>query len=126
MADSFLAHLAEGEARGGFQTDDVLAAMLPLLRQIARFHSLDLVAPLEGLAAVTVSDTGALHLAGDGLTPRNQKERVEALQRPIVSALRVVGQGRLTADTDEGLSWQDMRVGEAGGDITRPAYLPGY
>jgi len=126
MAEAFLDHLAAGEAKGGFQTDDVLAAVLPLFEEIARFHARDRVAPLEGVAAVTVAETGALRLAGDGLLPRKRKDRVEALQRPIVSALRVVGHGRLTADADEGVSWRDLRVGEAGEALTRPVYLPGY
>jgi len=126
MAEAFLDYLYAGQANGGFQTDDVLAAALPLLRRIAAIHEEGLVAPLEGVAAVTVADSGALQLRGQGVQPRRQSARVEALQRPVVSALRVVGEHRLTADADDGLSWQDLRVGEPAEALARPAYLPGY
>lgn len=126
MANPFLAHLAAAEEKGGFQTDDVLAAVLPLFRQIADLHAEERVAPLEGVAAITIAESGALRIDGDGIAPRDRKDKVEALQRPLVSALRVVGQGRVTADADDGISWQDLRVGESEEALTRPVYLPGY
>jgi hypothetical protein len=126
MAERFLEYLATAESKGGFQTDDVLAAVLPLFRQIAHIHDDHRVASLEGFAALGVTETGALQLTGEGRTPRDQKTRVDALQQPILSALRVVGHGRVTADADEGLSWQDLRVGKADEALSQPVYLPGY
>ena len=45
----FLQLLRRGEGVG-FQTDDVLAAVIPLFRQVAAWHEQSLVAPLHGLA----------------------------------------------------------------------------
>ena len=56
VAPGFLAFLRQGLDRGGFGTDDVLAALLPLFEQIQTQHELDQVAPLNGLSAIDLVD----------------------------------------------------------------------
>ena len=41
----FLKFLAAGVANGGFETDDTLAALLPLMKQVLAAHEAGLVAP---------------------------------------------------------------------------------
>src|SRR5687767_8249746 len=53
----FLVFLRRAADAGGFGTDDVLAAVLPLLEQVAQAHQNQRVAPLDGLAALRVEDT---------------------------------------------------------------------
>ena len=53
----FLAFLQRGADAGGFGTEDVLAALLPLFEQVAQAHQLNQVAPLDGLAALRIEET---------------------------------------------------------------------
>ena len=55
-ASSFLAFLRRGADAGGFGTEDVLGAVLPLLEQVVLAHQQDQIAPLDGFAAVRVED----------------------------------------------------------------------
>lgn len=124
----FLAFLKRGAEAGGFGTDDVLAALLPLFEQVAAAHQQQRVAPLDGIAALRVEDTvlavdpAALHAA------RKNPVRIEALQKPAAAAaLDVVGESRRTSDIDAGtLDHRDLRIGDPGAELVRPVYLPGY
>ena len=42
--------------RGGLATDDVLASLLPLFRQVAACHEGGFVAPLRGIDALVADD----------------------------------------------------------------------
>ena len=53
-AESFSHYLIDGIAQGGFQTDDVLAGVLPLMRQVIETHSQGRVAPLIGISKLKV------------------------------------------------------------------------
>jgi hypothetical protein len=123
----FLAFLRTGNDAGGFATEDVLAAVLPLLDQVAAAHQRGLVAPLDGIADVRVHES---RLAIDGTvfhSSHKNLERIEALQRTAGVAVEIVGETRRVADVDEG-AWRetDLRIGRAGEAIVRPVYLPGY
>src|SRR6266540_7520852 len=60
-ADShFLRFLEGGIARGGFETDDVLAALLPLMKQVLAAHQAGLVAPLNGIQDLLIAAEGHL------------------------------------------------------------------
>ena len=52
----FLAFLEAGIAKGGFETDDVLAALLPLMKQVQAAHEAGLVAPLDGIKHLTIAE----------------------------------------------------------------------
>ena len=45
--------------REGLSTDDVLASLLPLFRQVAACHERGLVAPLQGLEALVTSTSSS-------------------------------------------------------------------
>src|SRR5688500_2401065 len=90
--------LLESGGDTGLPPDDVLAAVLPLFRQVAAWHEQSLVAPLNGLARLAADETGALRCEGTPLAPQSNPSRVEELQRPPASALRVIGQARVTSD----------------------------
>ena len=45
----FVKFLEAGLAKGGFKMDDVLAALVPLMKQSLAAHEAGLVAPLEGI-----------------------------------------------------------------------------
>src|SRR5438132_13643847 len=56
----FLKFLEAGIVKGGFETDDVLAALLPVLKQVLSAHQADLVAPLNGIEVLVVLEEGRL------------------------------------------------------------------
>jgi hypothetical protein len=131
MAESapLLALLDAGLSRGGLQTDDVLALVLPLLREVAALHEQGLVAALDGVSAYRVADAGTLALLRpQGAPPTSNREAIERLQAPVASVLRVVGETRLTHEADTGLAVENLAVaqGDAQAPLTRPAFVPGY
>src|SRR4030095_12850340 len=97
MSETLFLQLLNRGGDVGFQTDDVLAALLPLFRQVAAWHEQTLVAPLHGLTTVTVDEPTLLRCDGTAITPTVNLARVEQLQRPVSSALHVVGHARVTS-----------------------------
>ncbi|MEO8354079.1 MAG: DUF4011 domain-containing protein, partial [Chthoniobacteraceae bacterium] len=121
----FLQLLQRGEGVG-FQSDDVLAAVLPLFRQVAAWHEEQTVAPLHGLGAVIVDDAGALRCDGSPIPPSNNLARIEALQRPVASALHVVGHARVTSDDQTGTEYTNLEVTDGEAELKQPVYVTGY
>jgi len=123
----FQAFLASGLARGGFATDDVLAAVLPLMRQACEAHAQGLVAPLERLAALTVREGALCFDAAAGHPARHNPAAIESRQKSLTTAVEVRGESKETFDVDSGLAERrDLAIGTTGEDTSRPVYLPGY
>ncbi len=125
----FLTFLEAGVAQGGFATDDVLAALLPLLKQVLAVHEAGLVAPLEGVQDLLIAAQGHLMFAPARVnSPEKNPGRIEALQSPVSHAVEVVAESRRTADLDHAsLTVSDLGIGLAdGGGMTKPVFLPGY
>jgi predicted DNA-binding WGR domain protein len=124
----FLRFLEAGVAKGGFETDDVLAALLPLMQQVLAAHAAGLVAPLDGVRDLTATDAGHLNFTpAQASPPQKASAKVERLQAPVSRAVEVVAESRRVTDVDKStLTVSDQRVGAADGGITRPVYLPGY
>ena len=124
----FLKFLEAGVEKGGFEIDDVLAALLPLMKQVLDVHHAGLVAPLNGLGDLTVAEQGQLAFdATKAGPPIKNASRVELLQSPQSRALEIVGESRRTTDIDEvSLKISDLGVGTAGAEITKPVFLTDY
>jgi len=124
----FLKFLADGLARGGFETDDTLAALLPLMRQVLAAHEAGLVAPLRGIRDLTVTEHGAVMFAPARVaSPQKNASRVDALQSPVSEAVEVVAESRRTADLDAAsLTVSDLAVGAGDAAVTQPVFLPEY
>jgi len=114
--------------RGGLQTDDVIAVIGPLLREVAALHENGLVALLDGPYAYEVSEGGTLTLKRpQGTHPVSNRPELERLQVPVSSVLHLVGDMQLTNAAESGVEVRDLGVAQ--GDqarLERPAYLPGY
>ena len=107
-------------------TDDVLAAAMPLLRQVLEIHDKGLVAPLEGVAELRAL-RGRLWFHNDKcVPPRRADAQVAALQTETSLALKVVAHTRAVDDGNGLGRREDLSVGELGAALTRPVYLPGY
>jgi hypothetical protein len=124
----FLKFLESGVAKGGFEVDDVLAALLPLMKQVLAAHEAGLVAPLNGIQDLVVTDAGSLMFAPAKVSsPEKNSNKVEAIQLPISSAVEVVAESRRTADIDQAsLTVSDLGVGTTASDINKPVFLPHY
>ena len=124
----FLEFLEAGVSKGGFETDDVLAALLPLMKQVLAAHKDGLVAPLDGIRDLTVAEGGHLVFsAAKVVPPEKNTSKVDALQSPVSRAVEVVAESRRTADIDAAsLAVSDLGIGNVEGGITKPVFLPGY
>jgi predicted DNA-binding WGR domain protein len=124
-----LALLDAANSRGGLQTDDVLTLIRPLLAQVAALHAGDRVAAFDGERAFVLDDDANLGLLRpEGMAPVSNLAKVDSIQAPVTTALRVIGTGRLTNEADTGVTFDDLTVSEASREkpLERPAYLPGY
>src|SRR5438128_342875 len=93
----FLKFLEAGVAKGGFETDDVLAALLPLMKQVLAAHEAGLVAPLDGIQDLVVTEAGLLMFGRAKVnSPEKNTGKVEALQSPVSSAVEVIAESRRT------------------------------
>src|SRR6266478_3339200 len=124
----FLKFLETGVTKGGFETDDVLTALLPLMKQVLAAHEAGLVAPLNGIQDLVVAEQGHLMFVPAKVSsPEKNAAKVEALQSPVSHAVEVVAESRRTADIDESsLTVSDLGVGSADVGITKPVFVPSY
>ncbi|HUA66093.1 MAG TPA: AAA domain-containing protein [Alphaproteobacteria bacterium] len=124
----FLKFLEAGVDRGGFETDDVLSALVPLMKQTLATHRAGQVAPLNGIADLSLSAEGHLTFAPDkAAPPQKNASKVEAIQSPQSRAMDIVAEARITADIDQSsLKVSDLGVNKDDSAITKPMFLPDY
>jgi predicted DNA-binding WGR domain protein/very-short-patch-repair endonuclease len=124
----FLSHLHRGLEKGGFETDDVLAALLPLFRQASEAHERGHVLPVGLIALLTQSAQGGFLLPHDSFVlPQRHIEPVEKLLLARSTALEVIGESRQIEDVGENEHARErLDVLVAGDQVQRPAYLTGY
>jgi predicted DNA-binding WGR domain protein len=124
----FLKFLRDGLDGGGFETDDVLAAVLPLMRQVLGVHGAGQVAPLDGVSALALNDDRQLHFAPHRARATHKNyARVEVLQQSQSHAMEIVGESAHMVDLDAGAhTVTSAHVGQQGQEITRLVYLSGY
>lgn len=124
----FSTFLNQGIQQGGFETEDVLAAVLPLMFEVLAFHENGRVAPLRGISSIQVREGRVLGLAlSSGVeTERNDNRLREFLTSPS-HGLEVIGESKRETDIDTfAQNVTNLDVGSADVEITRPMYLPGY
>ena len=121
-----LAAVFEAQAGTALPTEDVLHLLLPLMREVAALHAADRVAAL-GLNDVVEAPDGSLKLArSEGVAPVIDTATIRRVQPAATSALKVVGEYRVTTDEAEGASVLDLDTAEEGADeVTKPVYLAG-
>src|SRR5436190_19370625 len=91
----FLKFLEAGVVKGGFETDDVLAALLPLLKQVLAAHQAGFVAPLKGIEDLILPEQGHLMFVPAKVrSPQRNTGKVEALQSEASHAVEVVAESR--------------------------------
>lgn len=124
----FLTFLRQGIERGGFETEDVLSAVLPLMRQVLVIHEAGAVAPLRGISALCVHEGRSLGLSVEvGVPAERNDRRLQELSLSQSQGLEVIGESAVETDIDSfAQSHANLDVGRSDQEITRPVYLPGY
>jgi predicted DNA-binding WGR domain protein len=124
MLEEFLERASDA---GGLQTDDVLVAFVPLARLVAKWHEEGQVAPQLELQSLELDADGSLRLTHAApARPLQNKSAVEALQRPAVTGLQVVGRASITSDDEAGFEYDRLDVLDWGQPLRHPAYFTGY
>jgi predicted DNA-binding WGR domain protein len=115
-------------ARGGaLATDDALACLLPLFRQVLDTHAAGRVAPLEGVEQLLVEESRVYFETAHAREPRLAQAEVDRLEAEAATAFDVVGQSLQTTDADAGDEEQrDLLLAAPDDRIAKPAYLAGY
>ena len=91
----FIKFLEAGVAKGGFETDDVLSALLSLMKQVLAAHAAGMVAPLDGIQDLSLGEAGQLMFAPEKVkSPEKKSGKVAELQAPFSRAVEVVAQSR--------------------------------
>ena len=102
--------------RGGLATDDVLASLLPLFRQVAGCHEAGFVAPLRGIDALVADDRRQVSFdPALAQQPGRADGAIAAAERVEPIAVELTRQGEPAAEPDRA---PDARV--------RPALVPGW
>ena len=97
----FMTFLNQGIERGGFETEDVLAAVMPLMREVLAIHEAGDVAPLKGIASIRLIDERALGLVSpNGVPPERNDDRVRELLKPASRGLEIIGESKRETDLD--------------------------
>lgn len=124
----FLQFLEQGIERGGFEVDDVLAAVLPLMREVAAIHDFGKVAHLRGVSALVLHEERALGLrSAEGIDGSSSAIKVYQFQVPASHGVEVIGELRRESD-EEHFRTKIANLDVAGPDdeIKRPVFLTGY
>lgn len=112
---------------GALPTDDVVHMVGPLFRAVAILHAEGKVAAL-GPYDIIEADDGSLRLLhASGQQPILNTAEVRRIQPQPASALKVVGEYRVTMDDEAGYQVADLgAVTDDEAEISKPAYLSGY
>ncbi|MFT7676425.1 MAG: hypothetical protein ACI8QC_000396 [Planctomycetota bacterium] len=117
--------IEETLAVGPGVSGDLMAAVLPLLEQVAVCHERGEVAPLDGLDALGYR-LGRLWFPWDRVQPGVQgRAAVEALERPQLGAIEVVGDYREHAEEDAP-ERESLAVREGDDAVVRPVFCAGW
>jgi len=129
MSESpFTRFLEQGVERGGREVDDVLAAVLPLMKEVRAIHESGKVAPLRGTAALMVHEDRALGLASlEGIEPSSNSLKISQLLAPVGHGVEVIGATRRESDEEQYTTRvTNLDVASSGDEIVRPVYIPGH
>ncbi len=106
--------------------DDIVHAMLGLMRQVAELHAQGLVAQIR-LDTVVELEDGQLALADSaGTASSSNLKAIHEIQPQVSSALKLVGNYRVTQDEERGTKIDDLSVLDGDEiELKSPAYITG-
>ncbi|MEI6947540.1 WGR domain-containing protein [Paraflavisolibacter sp. H34] len=127
---AFRQFLASAFEQGTYTTDDVIAFVLPLFKEVLSFHEEGRVAPFEQEDALFLTE-GRLDIdENKAHQPAHASAALQALfpNKSSSGRFEIVGSLKLDTDVDEGSSsLEDLQLQfHPSATISRPVYLPGY
>lgn len=107
-----------------FPPDDLVYAMMGLLHQVAELHAQGRVANIS-LDTVSQLENGQLALTAlDGMKPKGNMYAIHDVQPQVSSALKLVGNYRVTQGGERGRKIDDLSVIDGNDlDIDSPVYI---
>jgi hypothetical protein len=122
----FLDLLARWKAEPSVGTDDLVAAILPLMQQVRRLHDQGRVAPLDGVDRLRLAEGRELWFAAsDGRDAITDPVRIAAIERPPSEGIEITGQVRVV-EAGDGVTWDDTTIAARGAEILQPVYCLDY
>jgi len=125
----FKAFLRSAFDEGAYTTDDVIAFVLPLFREVCGLHEAGLVAPFGKDEALFLTEQALDIDEQQAHAPSFALRRVLALFPAVQSGnFEVVGKIKLRADAGEdSIEQENLQVHlDPGQPLSYPAYIPGY
>ncbi len=100
--------------------------LVPLMKRVADLHLAGLAARLTPNDILETAD-GSLELAfPQGIERSYNEAKLRQIQPHSGSALKVVGEYRVTVDSETGIETADLRAAGGESEITKPVYLTDY
>ncbi|MBB3169035.1 AAA domain-containing protein [Simiduia aestuariiviva] len=122
---TFFQQLAQWQTLGHISTDDLLGMVLPLVEQTAELHAQGLIAPLNGVDALSVSMGHLWFFNGDACDPRIQTAALKDIDvHDANSALAITGHYS-EMRTDHGIATFNKHLAQRD-EPARLAYYPDY
>jgi predicted DNA-binding WGR domain protein len=129
QVQSFRQFLKTAFDNGDYATDDVIAFVLPLCKEVIAFHEAGLVAPFENEHTLFITDNRLDIDERAAHKPMNAIGKVIALfERHKAQHFEVVGNARVNTHIDDSAMGTDQAQVHLNGNdtLTYPAYIPGY
>ncbi|MGI9517878.1 MAG: DUF4011 domain-containing protein, partial [Pirellulaceae bacterium] len=118
--------LSDRLAAGGFTTEDTLASVLPLMKQVAETHAGEQAAPLDGIEALYVEGTRIYFHDSDRKEIRNQLARVLTVEHVDTGAVEVVSRHEEIVEPGQEPVNRSLDVVDEATALERPAFLPHF
>jgi predicted DNA-binding WGR domain protein len=119
--------LINAQSGAPLSADDIVFLAMPLMQAVAQLHVQGRVAQL-GAEDVLLGEDRRLQLRiPEGRLPQLNLVAIKAVQPPPGSALNIIGEHRLTIDSESGTAFDNLQTQtDELQKITRPVYLLGY
>lgn len=113
-------------ADGGLPTDDVLVAIVSLIRQCIDTHAAGHVAPLEGLASLRVNAGHLFFPATEQQPLRRNAAQIQNMEVAGTATMEIVDDVAQVTGAQGQQQFRDQRVADAGEVVKRPVYVNGF
>jgi len=108
-------------------SDDVVHAVLPLIRQLIETHDNSQVAPMEGIDALHYEHSAIWYAIKDAIPIKLASSAIRRIDPVDKSTFRIVSESSYENDLTDGMdSFRDHSIQDRESKITSPVYLPGY
>ncbi|PTY08061.1 DNA helicase [Opitutaceae bacterium EW11] len=124
---AFLKLLRHGIQHGGFEIDDAIAILLPLMREVAGAHDAGLVAPLRGTDELHLRPEGMLGVNPESFrNPQRNYSRIQELTTYDPAAPVPAAGLQLPVRRTPSAMPPRNEVADSPESLSTPAFLPGY